>query len=128
MASINPFIKGKSKTPTINIRLKKGTKHDYSSSSGFLINRNDWNKQTKRPKETTAELKNLKSDIDELVSFIQNNLNQISKGGLEPSKKWLDTIVNKFLKKESKEQNAEIIYWINYVIDNPKLFKNSVGK
>jgi len=128
MASINPIITGKSTIRTIHIRLRKGRKHDYSASSGLLINPKDWNKQTKRPKETTAKLKNLKSDLDDLISFIQHNLNKITRDGLEPSKKWLENITNTFFNKESKEQNAEIIYWINYISDNPKLFKNSVGK
>jgi len=128
MASINPIITGKSTIRTIHIRLRKGRKHDYSASSGLLINPKDWNKQTKRPKETTAKLKNLKSDLDDLISFIQHNLNKITREGLEPSKKWLENITNTFFNKESKEQNAEIIYWITYISDNPKLFKNSVGK
>ncbi len=127
MASINPIIKGKSGTSTIYVRLKSGRTHDYTTSSGLLINPKDWNKQTKRPKETNAELKNLKSDLDDLISFIQHNLNKITRDGLEPSKKWLENITNTFLNKENQEQNAEITFWINYVIDNPKLFKNSIG-
>ncbi|MDO6425212.1 hypothetical protein Q4521_22230, partial [Saccharophagus degradans] len=47
---------------------------------------------------------------------------------LEPSKKWLETVFNKFANKEEKQQNASIDYWIKFVIDNPHLFENSIGE
>jgi len=126
MASINPIIKSKAGTSTIYIRFVNGRKHDYTITTGFIINSKNWNIKTKRPKESTAELKNLKSDLDDLTNFIQSNLNEITKQGLEPSKKWLDNVINTFLNKESKEQNASISYWIKYIYENPKQFKNSI--
>ncbi|MDO6736504.1 tyrosine-type recombinase/integrase [Wenyingzhuangia sp. 2_MG-2023] len=128
MASITPFIKTKGKTSTIYVRLRSGRTHDYTISTGLNIDVNKWNPKTKRPKESTADLKNLKTVLDALISHIQAELNNISIQGLEPSKKWLETVFNKFANKEEKQQNASIDYWIKFVIDNPHLFENSIGE
>ncbi|MGY5352007.1 tyrosine-type recombinase/integrase [Wenyingzhuangia sp. IMCC45533] len=128
MATINPILKTKGATSTIYIRLKSGVKHDYTISTGLTIDGKKWNPKTKRPKETTAELKQLKNILDTIVSHIQENLNDITTQGLEPSKKWLETNYNRFTNKEEKEQNASIEYWIEFVIDNSHLFENSIGE
>lgn len=128
MASISPIIKTKGQTSTIYIRLRSGRNHDYTISTGLTIDGKKWNPKTKRPKETTAELKQLKNILDAIVSHIQENLNNITTQGLEPSKKWLETIYNKFTNKEEKEQNASIEYWIKFVVNNPHLFENSIGE
>ncbi|SHH45717.1 phage integrase SAM-like domain-containing protein [Wenyingzhuangia marina] len=128
MASISPIIRTKGQTSTIYIRLRSGRKHDYTISTGLTIDGKKWNIKTKRPKETTAELKQLKNILDAIVSHIQENLNNITTDGLEPSKRWLETTYNKFTNKEEKEQNASIEYWIKYIIDNPNLFENSIGE
>ena len=128
MASITPFIKTKGKTSTIYIRLRSGRTHDYTISTGLNIDVNKWNTKTKRPKESTADLKNLKTVLDALISHIQAELNNISIQGLEPSKKWIETVYNKFANKEEKEQNASIDYWIKFVVDNAHLFENSIGE
>lgn len=41
---------------------------------------------------------------------------------------WLDKIYNNFTNKESKEQNAEISFWLQFIIDNPHKFENSIGE
>lgn len=128
MASISPIIKTKGQTSTIYIRLRSGRNHDYTISTGLTIDSKNWNPKTKRPKENIAELKHLKSVLDAIISHIQENLNNITTQGLEPSKRWLETIYNKFTNKEEKEQNANIQYWINFVIENPHLFENSIGE
>lgn len=128
MASISPLIKTKGQTSTIYIRLRSGRNHDYTISTGLTIDSKNWNPKTKRPKESTAELKKLKNKIESIVRCIQDGLNDISIQGLEPSKKWLETIYNKFTNKEEKEQNASIEYWIEFVVDNPHLFENSIGE
>lgn len=128
MATIKAILKKKSKTSTIYIRLRSGKSHDYTIKTSFTVDSNLWNKNTNRPKETSAELKVLKNDLDDLCYAIQQSLNNISKEGLEPSKIWLENVFNKFTNKESKSQNAEITYWIQYIIDNPFLFDNSIGE
>jgi|GEM_PF-1777801 len=129
MATINPIIRTKGETSTIYIRLKSGRNaHDYTISTGLTIDGKKWNPKTKRPKGADAELKKLKSILDAVISDIQENLNDISIQGLEPSKKWLQTVYNKFINKEEKEQNASIEYWIDFVIKNPHLFENSIGE
>lgn len=128
MASIRPILKSKGETTKIYIRFRNGTKHDYTLTTNFTVNSKDWNKKTNRPKLVTAETKLLKSDLDALCSKIQNELNKISLVGLEPSKLWLDKIYNNFTNNETKEQNAEISYWINFIAENPHLFENSIGE
>jgi len=128
MATIKPILKNQGNTSTIYIRLKSGRKHDYTIKTSFTVNSKDWNTKTSRPKESDAILKILKNDLDELCYLIQQNLNNISKEGLEPSKLWLENVFNKFTNKESKTQNAEITYWIQYIIDNSFLFDNSIGE
>lgn len=126
MATIRPILKGKNDNTKIYIRLRDGAKHDYTIKTKFIINANDWNKKTNRPKGKTAESKLLKSNLDELCSEIQNNFNKISLIGLEPSKTWLEKIYNNFSNLEDKKQNAEISYWLNYIINNPHEFENSI--
>ncbi len=128
MATIRPILKGRGETATIYIRFRNGSKHDYTLKTDFTVNSKDWKKNTNRPKLTTAETKLLKSDLDNLCSEIQKKLNEIGLVGLEPSKLWLDNIYNSFINKESKEQNAEISYWLNFIAENPHLFENSIGE
>ena len=128
MASIRPILKSKGVTKTIYIRFRNGSKHDYTLTTDFTINAKDWNKNTNRPKTTIAENKAIKSNLDALCSLIQNELNKISLAGLEPSKLWLDKIYHNFTNKETKEQNAEISFWLDYIVKNPHLFENSIGE
>ena len=128
MASIRPILKSKGQTKTIYIRFRNGSKHDYTLTTDFTINAKDWNKNTNRPKTTIAENKAIKSSLDALCSLIQNELNKISLVGLEPSKLWLDKIYHNFTNKETKEQNAEISFLLDYIVKNPHLFENSIGE
>lgn len=128
MASIRPILKSKGETKTIYIRLRSGSKHDYTLTTNFTINAKDWNKNSDRPKTNTVQNKLIKGNLDALCSLIQNELNKISLEGLEPSKLWLEKIYNSFTNKESKEQNAEISFWLDYIYKNPHLFENSTGE
>jgi len=127
MASIRPILKSRGAIKTIYIRLRSGANHDYTLTTDFTINTKDWNKSTARPKTNTAQNKVIKSNLDALCSVIQNELNKISLNGLEPSKLWLDKVYNSFTNRESKEQNAEISFWLDYIYKNPHLFENSTG-
>jgi integrase len=126
MATIRPILKSKRETSTIYIRFRNGANHDYTLKTDFIINAKYWNKNANRPKPTVEENKILKNDLDALCSEIQKKVNEISLVGLEPSKQWLENVYNNFVNKESKEQNADISYWLRYVIDNPQKFENSI--
>lgn len=128
MATIRPILKSKNENTKIYIRLRDGSKHDYTLKTNFIINVEDWNKRINRPKGKTAESKKLKGDLDKLCNKIQTELNEISLIGLEPSKKWLEKVYNNFRNTEDKGQNAEISFWINYIINNPHEFDNSIGE
>lgn len=127
MATIKPIIKGSGPTSTIYLRLRSGRKHDYTIKTDFIINSAEWSNKNNRPKDNSEKNKNIKYDLDELCFFVQKELNQISRGGLEPTKIWLENVYNSFVKKEQKNQNATIEYWIKFIIENPLLFENSVG-
>ncbi len=128
MATIKPILKSQGKTSTIYVRLRSGRKHDYTVKTNFTISSNNWNNNTCRPKESNAELKVLKNDLDGLCYAIQQNLNNITKDGLEPNRVWLENVFNNYIKKERNDQNAEVSYWIQFIVDNHYLYKNSIGE
>lgn len=128
MATIKPILRTTGESVKIYIRFLNGRSHDYKLKTDFIVNSHDWNKKNQRPKPNSENNKILKATLDKICSGIQAELNSISLQGLEPSKKWLENTYNSIVNKEEKGQNANIEYWIKFIIDNSNLFENSVGE
>ncbi len=74
MATLNYFIKGKSNPKTIFLRLRQGRTFDFTKSTGYLIDSENWNSNKKFIKTpiTDAPLKKLDRNLRELKNYITN--------------------------------------------------------
>ena len=125
MATIKFLVKGTGSLSTIYLRFVHGRQHDYTKSTGYLINPKDWNPKKKQPFQRSPELKNLATDLVELSNGITKGFNDSPKD--EISGDWLKNQIA-LLKGDIKplQVRSDVLTdCIQYMIDTASIRENA---
>lgn len=126
MATITLQPIGKSENAPIYLRLSIKRGITPRVKTGLQINIKDWSKTTGLPKQTTAENKNLSTDLQDLKIYIQKELNSFK--GVEVSKDWLMHKVDVFFNRKNEENKSELVKdAINQIIQTAHTRDNGKG-
>lgn len=118
MATIKYLLQSKSENAQIYIRLSAGRNLYLKKKTGFVINSNYWSEKTNFPKQTTAELKQLRNDLNKLETFIYDSLNNSLSSGETIDGNWLDYQINECFGRIEETDNTLLVNHIQYIIDN----------
>lgn len=123
---------------TIYVNVSFGRGKQYTISTGLTINPQYWKSTNKSlygfPKKmTSAEIKNLRADLQRLESHLMIEVNIANSNGEILNKEWLKDEVNKCFnrpteKDEYETEKGKLIYQIQKFIDNGKTHIQKNGK
>jgi len=117
MATIKFLLRSKSDTANIYVRLTVDREINFRRKTGFVINSNNWSKETSLPKQNDAELKNLKTDLQNLATKIEQNLNIAISKGDEITGEWLQGQIDSVQGIKKKTDKNRLINYIQAYID-----------
>jgi len=146
MASVKYLLQSKSDNANIYVQYSISRTQVFKRKSGFIVDAKDWN--GKAPIQKSQELKNLKSKLDKLATFINDAHNDTVSTGIEFTGEWLQLQIDLF---NNKTPVIELDFLTNYIqkyiddapfkqnakkelglskgrIQNIKLFKSTVLK
>lgn len=130
MATVNFLVKGKENPSTIYLRFKHGRSHDYTKSSGKIINPKHWSKAKKAPIPRSPELTNLGIDLQDLAKGLVRNLNNSNRA--EINGEWVQKQIDLLngIEENGDDQNEISEYItdaIQYIIDTANTRENGKG-
>jgi integrase len=146
MATLKYILQSESENSQIYIRYSINRKKVLWRKSGHVINSKYWSETLSQPIQKTDALKNLKSKLDKLSTFINDKYNDGVSIGTEFTGEWLELQIDLFNKKTPV---VELDVFTNYIqkyideapfkqnakkelglskgrVQNLKLFKNTV--
>lgn len=106
------------KNVSIKVRLIIGRNNDVETNTGFTINPKEWSNSTNKPKQNTAENKQLFNDLKKLETYLFDSLNNDLANSVVIDKFWLENRINDCFKRIKKIDNGLLINHIQYIIDN----------
>jgi integrase len=105
------------KNVAIKVRLSIDRKNVFETNTGFTINPKNWSSDTGLPKQTTAENKQIQSNLKKLDSFVWDSLN-LDKGGSNIIDQfWLEEKVNSCFKRIEKTDTGLLVHYLQELID-----------
>lgn len=117
MATVKYFLQSKSENAQIYIRLSIKRGFDIKRKTGFVINANNWSEKN-FPKQSRAELKQLRNDLNKLETYIYENLNtSLANGGIIDGN-WLEDKINQCFGRIEETDNTLLVNHTQYIIDN----------
>jgi integrase len=146
MASVKCLLQSKSDNANIYVQFSISRTQVFKRKTGFIIDAKDWN--GKAPIQKSQELKNLKSKLDKLATYINDGYNASISEGIEFTGDWLQfqidlynkktpvleldvmtTYIEKYIDEAPYKQNAKKELGLSKGrIQNLKLFKSTVLK
>jgi integrase len=146
MASVKCLLQSKSDNANIYVQFSISRTQVFKRKTGFIIDAKDWN--GKAPIQKSQELKNLKSKLDKLATFINDAHNEAVSTGIEFTGDWLQlqidlynkktpvleldvmtTYIQKYIDEAPYKQNAKKELGLSKGrVQNLKLFKSTVIK
>lgn len=146
MASVKCLLQSKSDSANIYIQFSISRTQVFKRKTGFIIDAKDWN--GKAPIQKSQELKNLKSKLEKLATFINDAHNDTVSTGIEFTGDWLQlqidlynkktpvleldvmtTYIQKYIDEAPYKQNAKKELGLSKGrVQNLKLFKSTVIK
>lgn len=129
MATVNFLVKGNNNPSSIYLRFKHGRKHDYTKSTGKIIDPKNWSEIKRAPltkrdetlKVLDGDLKRLSKDI--VIAFNGSNNNEIDGEWIQ---KQID-IFNKVFIPESDKSSDLVLEAIKTIIKYSNTRPNSKG-
>lgn len=106
------------KNVSIKVRLITGRSNDIETNTGFTINPKEWSDATNKPKQNTAENKQLFNDLKKLETYLFDRLNNDLANSVLIDKFWLENKINDCFKRVEKKDNGLLVNHIQYIIDN----------
>lgn len=106
------------KNVSIKVRLTIGRNNDIETNTGFTINPKEWSNSTNKPKQNTAENKQLFNDLKKLETYLFDSLNNDLANSVMIDKFWLENRINDCFKRVEKIDNGLLVNHIQYIIDN----------
>lgn len=130
MATVNFLVKGKENPSTIYLRFKHGRSHDYTKSSGKIINPKNWSKAKKAPIPRSPELTNLGIDLQNLGNGLIKSFNDSNRMDIDGD--WLQKQIDLLNGiSEDEENQIEISEYITdaiqHIIDTANTRENGKG-
>lgn len=118
MATIKYSLQSNGENAQIYIRLSVKRGLYVKRKTGFVIDTNNWSEKTNFPKQSTAELKQLRNDLNKLETYIYENLNtSLATGGIIDGT-WLETQINQCFGRIEETDNTLLVNHTQYIIDN----------
>lgn len=117
MATIKFHLQSKKNPANIYIRLSIDRKKVLRRKSGYIINPKDWSNETSFPKPNDEDLKNLKTDLQSLATYIEKQLNHATGKGIDITGDWLLMQIDTFQDKGEKKEKDQLLNYIQEYID-----------
>lgn len=127
MATIKYFLQSEKNPANIYMRLSVDRKTVLRRKSGYIINPDNWSKNG-FPKPNDAELKRLKSDLQDLSTKIEKSLNLAVSSGVLIDGEWLQTQIDTIQGKQKKTDIDRLINYMQLYIENLPYKVSSGGK
>ena len=118
MATIKFLLRSKENPASIYVRLTVDRNINFRRKTGFVIDPNDWSKETNLPKQTDVDLKNLKTNLQELATKIEKNLNNAIAAKEEITAEWLQDQIDSIQGIKKKTDSNRLVNYIQLYIDN----------
>lgn len=148
MASVKYLLQSKNDNSNIYIQFSIGRKQVFKRKTGFIINPLYWSKDKGQPIQKSQETKALKSKLDKLAIFVNDNYNSAISDGIELTGDWLQFQIDLFNNKKPKLELDKLTEYTQKYIDeapykengkkstglskgrvqNLKLFKNTIER
>ncbi len=93
------LIQGKNDPTNIYVFLSAGLRKEYKRKTGKSINPKNWDVVTNSIKGRTAELNNLRIELEKLKIYIDEAFNKDKPTGVEITGDWLQNQINLFFGK-----------------------------
>ena len=119
MATIKYILQSKSLNAPIYLRLSLGRGKSFKRKTSLSINPKNWSDKG-YPKQTTAENKNLASELRGLNSFVLDQLNIANSIGTEISGEWLKSKIDLHFNKFEIKQNDYLAEYGKYFVKKLK--------
>ena len=111
MATVKFMIQGTKDVQNIYLRLSIDTNTYFKRKSGYSIIKGDWKPQKGEPKQNTPDLKNLKSSLDRLRTYVNDRLNVALDKKEAINGDWLQNVIDTHHGKSKEDQSK---YLVNY--------------
>ncbi|MDD3723706.1 MAG: integrase, partial [Lutibacter sp.] len=108
MAKIKFHLQSTNNPANIYARLSIGRTKVLRRKSGYIINPKDWSKDTSFPKPNDVELKSLKTELRDLATNIEKQLNQATGKGIDITGDWLQQQIDIFQSKVKTTDNDRL--------------------
>ncbi|SCY25629.1 tyrosine-type recombinase/integrase [Flavobacterium caeni] len=119
MASISFRVRSKAnKKAAIKIRVSIDRQNVFETNTGFSIHPKNWSSETGLPKQTTAENKQIQSNLKKLDAFVWENLNADSGGSVIIDQFWLEEKVASCFNRIEKTDIGLLVHYLQELIDN----------
>jgi hypothetical protein len=123
MASVKCLLQSKSDNANIYVQFSISRTQVFKRKTGFIIDAKDWN--GKAPIQKSQELKNLKSKLDKLATFINDAHNETVSTGIEFTGEWLQLQIDLYNKKTPVLEFDVFTNYIQKYIDEAPYKQNA---
>jgi integrase len=117
MATISFQLRSKNSPANIYVRLTVDREINFRRKTNFVIDPNNWSKETNLPKQNDADLKNLKTDLQTLATKIEQNLNKSISAKEEITGDWLQEQIDSVQGIKKKTDGNRLVNYIQAYID-----------
>ncbi|MBE2272740.1 MAG: phage integrase SAM-like domain-containing protein [Flavobacteriales bacterium] len=116
MATIKYRLKTKTENAQIYIRFSISRTQVFETKTGLSIDHNNWSTTTGFPKQNNPQNKNLKSDLEELATFINKEYNSDFSKGVIFSTQWLKSKINESFERDqiTEDKNLFSVFLDSY--------------
>ena len=128
MATVKFEVLQKKENAQIHLRLSVKRGMSFRRKTGKYINYQNWSDNTKLPKQTNADNKNLTIGLQNLSAFVLKRVNEVTSKGETITGDWLEHAIDVFFERVTETGQSELlINAIQDIIDNAKVRKNAKG-
>jgi len=117
MATVKFQLRSKINPANIYVRLTVDREINFRRKTGFVINPDNWSNDTNLPKQNDAELKNLKTNLQNLATKIEENLNKAISTKEEITGEWLQSQINSIQGIKKKTDGNRLVNYFQEYID-----------
>jgi len=128
MATIKFLLQSKTNPANIYVRLSIDRKTVLKRKTGYVINPENWSTTTNLPKQGDEKQKQLKTDLGNLATKIEEYLNSGITKGEEITGDWLQNQIDAIQGKQKKTDLDRLTNYIQNYVDNLKYKEYPNGK
>ena len=128
MATTTFLLQSSTNPANIYIRLSISKHQVFKRKTGYVINPINWSTETSLPKQNDVENKQLRIDLKNLSTEIENRLNIATSSGEEITGDWLQSQIDSIQGKQKKTDADRLTNYFQYYIDNLPFRERPNGK